>query len=609
MSQHSLYLEEKWQDDPKLLPEDRWVTLLDTIFRAASSKWREWTTSWRENRWRSHANTLVEGQRKPDIILVPKAYQSTHNVPFGAIMTYIEIKESGNGQNSEVAPSQVYQCAGFATACQINYSFFLGAMLFGRQLVLVLFAYGTSFFSEPFDIDQEPILFIKTVIALSSGLHPVLGFDTRVTPGINGSHIFKIGGKKINAFRQTWVRSITMEGRETKVPLCTDVYDQTQHFALKDCWLPRDGPNDVANNKALTSHKPKLMTKQQHKIFGMPDKYDIFRGCHSMLGTEWDYEKHLHSIPILEHATITTFEHDGKEEADTTEAIARRFSCEDMDLDSRVHVHTLSKTCGVPLSWFPCHRGFLGGMMCVVTGHFNGKLKGLLHSDISEPNIWICVNDPENANDVIPEWPADSTLYPKHPVVLGDWGMAEDRSPDTKVKNNAGGMTGTFPFLATELMSEEGIKGNITHHTHHDLEAMFWVMWIVSINMIGPYNQRRNWEDCQNDPFPGQVREPANAVGKDKGVPVWATPGIHMASPRDVFMFKRDIPEGQFFDTMSLYWSEGECGQIFKDRWADYASTLFGSVRPTKPVYRRRKGSPLRSLLRSWLVCCHASPG
>jgi len=30
-------------------------------------------------------------------------------------------------------------------------------------------------------------------------------------------------------------------------------------------------------------------------------------------------------------------------------------------------------------------------------------------------------------------------------------------------------------------------------------------------------------------------------------------------------MFKRDIPEGQFFDSMSSYWSEGECGQIFKD--------------------------------------------
>ncbi|KAF8449221.1 hypothetical protein L210DRAFT_3524067 [Boletus edulis BED1] len=423
----------------------------------------------------------------------------------------------------------------------------------------MLFAYGMSLYSKPFDMDKEPILL--------SRLSSLLGFNPLMLPDIRGNHRLELGGTLYDVLRRTWVRSISMDGRGTKVPLCRNPRDPTQFFALKDCWLPCDGPNDIINNEALTLRKPKPMTDELRQNFGEPDKLDIFRYCRVTRGTEWDYETHLPGIPILKHTEIATFPHglDGEYQDDTTEAITRRFS-KHVDMECRIHIRTLSKTCGVSLPWFPCRRAFVGGMMCVVAGHFNGELKDLLHSDISDLNIWVCVDDPEKVNDVITDWPEDPALYPKHAVVLGDWGMAEDRSPDSKVKNNAGGITGTFPFFAAELMLDKAINGDVVHDTCHDLEAIFWVIWITSVNMTGPYNQRRKWVDCSStSTFPGHVRQPADAIGQNKEVPIWATPGIHPASLQEVHQFKRSILEHQFFDAMSPYWSEGESGRVFQD--------------------------------------------
>ena len=116
-------------------------------------------------------------------------------------------------------------------------------------------------------------------------------------------------------------------------------------------------------------------------------------------------------------------------------------------------------------------------------------------------------------------------------------------------------------------MSEEGTQGSITHNTQHDLESLFWVMWIMSVNTTGPYNQRRKWADSPKEPgaHQGNIREPADAIGQDRGVPIWATPGLHAASQAEVFHFKRSIPEHQFIGSMTGYWADGRCGKVFKD--------------------------------------------
>lgn len=310
----------------------------------------------------------MEHQYKPDIILVPKHYQRTSSVPFGAMLTYLEVKESLKEASTIVAELRLRRCAGFASSCQINRSFFMGSFLAGRILFLVLYARGATFYSNPIDIDKDPLLFIQTVLALSSGVHPALGFDTRFTLGIRGTYDIQLGNMMLNVSRRTFARGVTMRGRGTKVLICKD--ENGQVFALKDSWLPSNGPNDVVNNDAYISRKPKSMTLTQQQIFGEEDIYHIFHDCCPTRGTEWDYEKYLPGIPILVHTEFATFSQDGsnRRPQDTTKTISQRFSKKKLRLEQRVHIRTVSKTCGVSLPWFCCRRELVGCMMCAVAG-------------------------------------------------------------------------------------------------------------------------------------------------------------------------------------------------------------------------------------------------
>ncbi|KAG8217069.1 hypothetical protein J3R82DRAFT_5072 [Butyriboletus roseoflavus] len=43
--------------------------------------------------------------------------------------------------------------------------------------------------------------------------------------------------------------------------------------------------------------------------------------------------------------------------------------------------------------------------MGAMLGHFNSLLKNLLHCDLSEGNIWLCVGNSPNPEDAIPDQP------------------------------------------------------------------------------------------------------------------------------------------------------------------------------------------------------------
>ena len=34
----------------------------------------------------------------------------------------------------------------------------------------------------------------------------------------------------------------------------------------------------------------------------------------------------------------------------------------------------------------------------------------------------------------------------------------------------------------------------VKHRTCDDLESFFWILWVMSVNYIGPFNQTRDWE-------------------------------------------------------------------------------------------------------------------
>ena len=149
-------------------------------------------------------------------------------------------------------------------------------------------------------------------------------------------------------------------------------------------------------------------------------------------------------------------------------------------------------------------------------------------------------------------------------------------------------LQGTLPFIASELLSPKGLAGNVRHMAHHDLESLFWLIWIMSVNLEGPFNKERLWEDPSTFPAPSapssatsatsvvertseptqasftpQLRYLVDKASNFAGVPVWATPGYHIHGQGEVFSWKQAIPESQFLPSVSPYWTKGKGGTEF----------------------------------------------
>ncbi|CDO68843.1 hypothetical protein BN946_scf184805.g52 [Trametes cinnabarina] len=105
---------------------------------------------------------------------------------------------------------------------------------------------------------------------------------------------------------------------------------------------------------------------------------------------------------------------------------------------------------------------FIRGWFQLVTAHYHSWRNGIQHRDISLGNLMCRGND-------------------KDPVcaVLNDWDLAVD-AKDPNTTHTSIEVTGTVPFMALDLLSEEAFRGNVAILYHHDLKAFVWVLiWAV----------------------------------------------------------------------------------------------------------------------------------
>ncbi|KAI5993338.1 hypothetical protein EDD15DRAFT_2167325, partial [Pisolithus albus] len=197
----------------------------------------------------------------------------------------------------------------------------------------------------------------------------------------------------------------------------------------------------------------------------------------------WDGEKYPYGIPI----------YDSEEKIADAEGIDSLLKSLAAVQHPPTHVRTTFHICAVGITWFSCVREFFNAILGAVIGmsrHRNGYLqRGVLHCDVSDTNIWMRI---KKALPVfaVPEWPTDkpSDWYPKRSGMTGDWGFGRDKTlpaSDEKVY-----LTGTFPYQAAELLSP---SDTTVQGVHHDLESFFWLIWIICVNMNGPFDRRVTW--------------------------------------------------------------------------------------------------------------------
>jgi serine/threonine protein kinase len=97
--------------------------------------------------------------------------------------------------------------------------------------------------------------------------------------------------------------------------------------------------------------------------------------------------------------------------------------------------------------------------MVHIAGHFDLWQEGVYHRDVSSPNLmW---RKDKNGNLL---------------GVLNDYDLSSLRITQGPQGNER---TGTVPFMALELLTREGQRGEVGHLYRHDLESFMWVLaWV-----------------------------------------------------------------------------------------------------------------------------------
>ncbi|KAF8431180.1 hypothetical protein L210DRAFT_3560978 [Boletus edulis BED1] len=332
---------------------------------------------------------------------------------------------------------------------------------------------------------------------------------------------------------------------------------QLEHCVLKDCWANVDWLNDIDIHSLLNSRPPDpIQDAEEQAIFGKEDSKGIFSNCAPAIDS-WNDTTYLPGIPIIYEweQVRQTLPSCGADESislslqnDTTLNIISRVETRfQLKYEPRIHIRTLSRTCAVPITLFSCRREFLGGFMGAIVGHYNGLRKGILHCDVSESNTWLRVRS-FTSDDVVPAW--DGENFVQRAGVLGDWGSAQDlRSPATMQKRQ-GFVTGTIPFMATELLRpDDGFPTPFTLSPEPEIPTSDGHIPVTNKPAV--------------QPFPGSVR--CAADGNRIPVPAWATTEQYPCTFEEVLTWRMMAKEDVVCDSLSPYFSNGQGGEEFRD--------------------------------------------
>ncbi|KAI6038235.1 hypothetical protein EDC04DRAFT_3063756 [Pisolithus marmoratus] len=459
--------------------------------------------------WLAHDSQMCEGRRKPDIILIPQSYKTVEDVPFSAMLSYCECKYNYTQKVGMKALHQLLEIAGYATASQFGWRFYVGITLCRRQLSVAVFIRGLTYITMPWSINANPEDFLTVLLTLSDGSPARAGFDSLIAIDLTGTFSHSIHFESITT-SITMVCPLTrtsgMEGRGTVTCVCEGEFEgrsEPQECVLKETWVNADWLHNIRIHEYLNGRPPTSIHESDLHIFRPADEYQIFEGCMEAADS-WDDTKFLPGIPIITDWCFpfceypTGIDKNGRDQLeqkpDTTKNIAARFILPGdppLYFEPRIHICTLSRTCCIPITMFSCCREFINAMIGALVSHFNGFRKAVLHCDVSESNVWMRVLSLAT-KDVVPNWPDQGFI--KRAGVLGDWGSAQDLLMPNQDKTKHGFVMGTFPFIATKLLKVMSGAEPIMHSMHHDLESFFWVFWSVAVKSAGPYNQCWKWK-------------------------------------------------------------------------------------------------------------------
>ncbi|KAJ7091938.1 hypothetical protein B0H15DRAFT_906019 [Mycena belliarum] len=143
-----------------------------------------------------------------------------------------------------------------------------------------------------------------------------------------------------------------------------------------------------------------------------------------------------------------------------------------VDLQERFHSRTLSEDVGTSLENYTSTLALVRALCNAIRGHQTAFEAGVLHRDVSVGNIHISETD---FLGFLHDWDC-SEFTPEGLARFHE--LSPDRSPN--IFDQSLKMTGTYPFLALDLLNARRKGVMRQHECKHDLESFYWVLiWVL----------------------------------------------------------------------------------------------------------------------------------
>ncbi|TAQ84941.1 hypothetical protein B7494_g6736 [Chlorociboria aeruginascens] len=367
--------------------------------------------------------------------------------------------------------------------------FVLGFTLCGSLMRVWEFDRLGAIASEQFDINQDGLQFVSTILGFLWMNEEELGFDPTIISAEDRRYIEieRSGQTERLIIDGVMMRAHCVAGRGTTCWRAHREGDPRTPLVIKDSWqYPERDEEGKLLCEATGKGVVNVARYYHHETVCVRGKDDdirsnVRRGLDITKAT--NYRRGISMLPSSTSAVGAPPEGRSnstikrKQSSNFTDASlpARKRICSTSPtkagsnaLPNRVHRRIIVRDYGKPIYAASSRAALLEAVEGCIEGHQSLYTEaGMLHRDISINNLLM------NEDDDNPSWPSF--------VIDLDLAIKEQQERATRAQ----GMAGTRAFMAIGVLLEKE-----KHSFMHDLESFFWVLFWICIHCKGP-NKRR----------------------------------------------------------------------------------------------------------------------
>ena len=431
-------------------------------------------------------NKPIQGstaERKLDVGFVdnPKAGKDSRCY-WSQILVPGELKSNPAADTAAKAWLDLGTYAREVLAAQDTRRFVLGFTICGSFMRIWEFDRLGGLASERFDINEDGLWFVSTVLGFLWMNEEELGFDPTFTTA-NGQRFIEIerdGSKERLIIDEVMQRARYVAGRATT---CWKAHREGQPqipLVIKDSWQYPERCEEGELLREVTSKGVINIARHYYhetvQIHGTDDdvRNNVRGGLDVTSATnyrlEWSAPPSSTMASVSRKGRSSSVAAGKKRSSSQAGAplphSKRSCSASQASGNNRVHRRVILRDYGTPIYKASSRTSLLAALDGCIEGHESLRKAGILHRDISINNLLIN----EDVNN--PSWPSL--------LIDLDLAIKEQREGASGAK----GKTGTRAFMAIgALLGEQ-------HSFMHDLESFFWVLFWICIHCKGPDESR-----------------------------------------------------------------------------------------------------------------------